>query len=545
MGLPQNYAASPGKCGDTMPPSTATRFPSMHREPDTGSVGADLVSARGGLPPCPVHHHDPGTEYRAPKDIDPDEIAGRHQVCPIGIKLRGKPVARWSNRPTCTELPMPSICTIVDTLQHAITETASLHARSSGFCQRASKLDAATFCQGLILGWLERPEASLAQLAQMLASCGVPISPQGLDQRFSPAAARLLQQVLEAVAKEGMPATSPVPLPLLQRFTAVEIDDSSIVSLPATLATLWKGSGGSGGGEAAVKLQVRLDLLWGSLLGPFLQDGKGPDKDAPMHDAPIVAGSLRIADLGYFSLRYLRRRTQADASWMSRYHPQTSVYLATGVYCRPLELAAQLAAAGDDPIDWEIELGKRERLPCRLLAIRVPEDVAAARRERLRKDAQRNGTQVSAASLALATWSIAVTNAALSVAEAFILLRARWQIEQLFRRWKDQGKIDESRSQNPWRILCELYAKLIACVLQHWLTVERCWSMPERSLTKAAQVVRDRAILLAVAFPSRRRLGMAIRTIHDAMAVACRLNPRCRHPNTYQTLQSPSLETLA
>jgi hypothetical protein len=440
---------------------------------------------------------------------------------------------------------MPSIGAIADTLQAAITETATAHARSSGFCQRTSKLDAATFCRGVILGWLEQPEASLAQLAQMLATCGVPISPQGLDQRFGPAAARLLQHVLEAVAQRGMPATTAVPLPVLQRFTAVEIDDSSLVSLPAALASLWQGSGGTRGGEAAIKLQVRLDLLWGSLAGPFLQDGKGPDKDAPMHAFPLTAGSLRIADLGYFNLRYLRRRSQAAAFWLSRYHPQTSVYLADGTYCRPGDLAARLAATGDQAVDWSIDLGKQERLPCRLLAIRVPDEVAAARRERLRKDAQRNGVQVSAASLALAAWSIAVTNTDLSVAEAFVLLRARWQIEQLFRRWKAQGKIDDWRSQNPWRILCEVLAKLSACVLQHWLSVEHCWRRPERSLTNAAQVVRDRAVLLAVAFPSRRRLIAAIRSIHAAMDVACRLNPRRRHPNTYQTLQSPSLEALA
>jgi hypothetical protein len=190
-------------------------------------------------------------------------------------------------------------------------------------------------------------------------------------------------------------------------------------------------------------------------------------------------------------------------------------------------------------------LGDRARIPCRLLAVRVPEEVAQARRERLRKDAQRNGTQVSEVSLALAAWTIVVTNAPVSVAEALVLLRARWQIEQLFRRWKDQGKIDEWRSAKPWRILCELYAKLIGCILQHWLTVERLWDQAERSLTKAGQVVRDKAVLLAYAFPSRRALIRAIRTIHAVMAVGCRLNPRRRHPNTYQLLLDPSLFPLA
>src|ERR1700730_15792728 len=124
---------------------------------------------------------------------------------------------------------MSSISAIVDALQTGITKTATAHARSSGFCQRQSKLDAATFCRGLILGWLERPEGSLSQLAQMVTACCVAISPQGLDQRFTPAAARLMQTVLETVATIGIPVAPPVTIPLLQRFAAFEIDDSSFI----------------------------------------------------------------------------------------------------------------------------------------------------------------------------------------------------------------------------------------------------------------------------------------------------------------------------
>ncbi|MBI1929081.1 hypothetical protein HYR99_33150 [Candidatus Poribacteria bacterium] len=33
-----------------------------------------------------------------------------------------------------------------------------------------------------------------------------------------------------------------------------------------------------------------------------------------------------------------------------------------------------------------------------------------------------------------------------------ILARVRWQIELLFKLWKNQGYLDEWRSQKPWRI---------------------------------------------------------------------------------------------
>jgi hypothetical protein len=42
-------------------------------------------------------------------------------------------------------------------------------------------------------------------------------------------------------------------------------------------------------------------------------------------------------------------------------------------------------------------------------------------------------------------------------------------MELLYKLWKQYGRIDEWRTANPWRILCELYAKLIGLLLQHWL----------------------------------------------------------------------------
>jgi hypothetical protein len=81
-------------------------------------------------------------------------------------------------------------------------------------------------------------------------------------------------------------------------------------------------------------------------------------------------------------------------------------------------------------------------------------------------------------------------------------------------------------------------------VLQHWLTTAT-WEQPERSLTNAAQMVRDHAVRLLCALGSRRQLAAAIRTIHACLAVGCRINPRRRRLNTYQRLLRPSLEALA
>ncbi len=44
-------------------------------------------------------------------------------------------------------------------------------------------------------------------------------------------------------------------------------------------------------------------------------------------------------------------------------------------------------------------------------------------------------------------------------------------MEMLYKLWKQYGRIDEWRTANRWRILCELYVKLIGLLLQHWLII--------------------------------------------------------------------------
>src|SRR5260370_31576543 len=77
-----------------------------------------------------------------------------------------------------------------------------------------------------------------------------------------------------------------------------------------------------------------------------------------------------------------------------------------------------------------------------------------------------------------------------SYEEILVLLRLRWQIERLFRLWKEGGKIDEWRTKKPYRILCEIYAKMCAMIIQQSLIQEGCWLDPLRSIVKAAACLR-------------------------------------------------------
>jgi Transposase DDE domain len=431
---------------------------------------------------------------------------------------------------------MTTIAHVAATMQEILTTTADEAARATKFVQRQSPVGGATFTQTLVFGFLANPQAALEELAQTAATLGVAVSPQALDQRFTEAAARCLERVLSHAITRAIAAT-PVAVPILERFTAVYLQDSSTIVLPDALADVWQGCGGSRPEHtvAALKLQVRLDLRTGRLEGPQLQDGRASDQD-PVLPTRLPAGSLRLADLGYWSLDALQELDAQQAFWLSRLQSSTAVWDTTG---QRWDLVSLLEAQPTAQVDLPIRLGATHRLPARLLAVRVPQEVADQRRRRLRAEARRTGRAVSAARLALAAWTILVTNVPaelLSLHEALVLARTRWQIELLFKLWKSQGQVDESRSHKPWRVLCEVYAKLLAMVVQHWLFLVSCWAYPDRSLSKAAHTVQKHALHLASAFGEPALLTRAIVTIQRCLAVGCRMNRRKKAPNTYQLL---------
>ena len=131
------------------------------------------------------------------------------------------------------------VADVAEAMQIVLTSTAEAAAGNSGFVQRRSKLTGPAFVQTLTFGWLSNPEATLEDLAQTASTVGVSISPQGLDQRFTPQAAACVLEVLQAAVARVLTA-DPVAIPILQRFPGgVMILDSTTLALPDPLACQW------------------------------------------------------------------------------------------------------------------------------------------------------------------------------------------------------------------------------------------------------------------------------------------------------------------
>jgi hypothetical protein len=430
-------------------------------------------------------------------------------------------------------------------MQDLLTTLAQRLARDTGFVQRDSKLDGATFVQTLVFTYLADPDATLDQLAQTAAALNVEITPAGLTQRFTQAAATFLQAVL-ALAVQRVLAAERLAIPILEQFAGVFIEDSTIIVLPDALRDLWHGCGNATEqGDAAVKLTLRLDLLTGQLAGLSLHDGRVHDSRAAHPVTSLPKESLYLADLGFFRLERLHQIDAQGGFFLSRLQAHTTVFDASGT--RWDDLAALLATQAAS-VDLSVTLGVRDRLPVRLIAVRVPQEVADQRRRRLRAEARRRGKSVSARHLALADWTIFITNAPvtrLPLSAVLVVARARWQIELLFKCWKSHGHIDESRSGKPWRVICDVYAKLLAMLVAHWLSLISLWAYPDRSLAKAVMTVQKYALQLAGGLWSQTRTLESLETIARVLAAGCRMNPRRKEPNTYQLLLAVSEHILA
>ncbi len=208
------------------------------------------------------------------------------------------------------------------------------------------------------------------------------------------------------------------------------------------------------------------------------------------------------------------------------------------------EVATLLAGLveGQTQREWLVDVGANKRLKqVRLLVKRVPAEVALQRQQRLREYAVKHSKPVNPVALDLANWTIIVTNvpaSMLSLEQAFVVMRARWQIELLFKLWKEHALIDEWTTSNHWRILCEVYAKLIAMVVHHWVMLLACWDDPHHSLTGVAEILREQVPTLVHGFCHQLTLGKALRLMRESVRGGCSTEARSTRLSTSRLVQS-------
>lgn len=425
-------------------------------------------------------------------------------------------------------------------LQRLFGEIAQTAAKESGVIQRTRKFNPVSLARTFVLGFLQDPRASDEKLAQMAVQCGAAVTPQAIEQRHTPRLVDFLERLFRGATKLVVGSDQALA-PILERFTSVTVIDSSTITLPDEMQKTFRGCGGSyGSGAAALKLQTELDLRSGALAHVEIEPGRSPDGATSRQDVRRGKGSLRISDLGYFALGVFAAMTQAGEYFLSRLQFGTHV-LHQGL---AVDVLTWLAKQPGPFVDVSVLLGQAQRLPSRLIAWRLPQEQANRRRQKLRQETiRKKGYEPSAARMAWCDWTILVTNVTedlLTPQEATVLYRARWQVELLFKRWKSQGLVADLSGSTAVRQMVRVWSRLLAVVVQHWLTVGTVWGDPTRSLHKVYEAVRAFVGRLAAALDSMTELERVLADMGQTFAKTCRRDKRSK-AGTFELLNDVGL----
>jgi hypothetical protein len=424
-------------------------------------------------------------------------------------------------------------------LQNVLGPQADILARTKGFVRRNQKITGSNFAQTLVFGFLNNPKMSYRQMRLVATFSKLNISSQGLEQRFNKTSAEFMKAVLDQAISQTISSSVGLDLELLNRFSKVYIQDGTVIDLPEACASVWQGLQASGNtGCSSLKLHVSWEYKTGQLSGLALANGREHDQQSPWFSQTREKGDLRIADLGFFDLDQFAQDHQCGAFWVSRYKHGTNLWQNGQL----VSLSDILRKKTSQVVDVEVLLGKHHRIPCRLLAFPLDDATTAEQVRKLRENARKRGTELPKERILLAGWAIFVTNAPLdllSPADVLTLYRLRWQIELLFRLWKSETFLDESTSRNPWRVLTEVYAKLIAVLIQHWFILISAWHIPDISMTLVASVIRQFIVPLHIYFNDYPNLlttlSLMVNALHDSVP---RLLKRKAHPSHFQLLMS-------
>lgn len=365
---------------------------------------------------------------------------------------------------------MPHLFT--SSLQSLTLKIASLPcdslARSTRFVRRTSrKLCPAGFLRTACLFGLQS-SASFSSFAQLWAVLHhQTLSKQAVHKRCSPAAVAFLEAILQAVitslmGRSALPEVSP------SLFKRILVQDSTTLALPKELASLFPGPANQRSRDrAALKIQATLDLVrnhWTHFrITPFTSNDQAASPDILNG---LQAGELVIRDLGYLVLDVFRQIHQRGAFFLSRWRYGLQVAL-PGSDAK-LDL---LKLIGNSTLwDGSVLLGE-QRLPVRLVAVRLPQAVAAQRRRKARAHRDKR-LHHSSKYYELLGWNIFITNVphTMLCAEALTkLYQLRWRIEIIFKTWKSHFQLEQMTYASAEQALIVVLAKLIWIC---WFTLE-------------------------------------------------------------------------
>ncbi len=310
-----------------------------------------------------------------------------------------------------------------------------------------------------------------------------PISKQALDKRFNEYSVEFMKEIFNKMMYSKNTTLKNLESTLNLHFDRVIINDSTSFILPEEFKDDFPGSGGVSS-SSAIKIQLQYKLLSGSFMRMDIFKGIKHDAEyLNIMEKDTENKDLKLADLGYFKIDYLRLIDDNGSSFISKVKCNTALYIKnptpeintngdikkSSEYIKIdiLELAKPLAQ-GETIELKDIYIGSKKELKSRLIVTKLTEENKAKREINHKENIRKKRGTLNPQKIGFNSINAYITNVPIQVLEptqVHELYTLRWQIEIMFKVWKSIFKINQVKKVKIERFKCFLYGRLIALLL--------------------------------------------------------------------------------
>jgi hypothetical protein len=341
--------------------------------------------------------------------------------------------------------------------------------KDSMFVQRQRKVTAISLLESVLYSDNDPSKVSLNDMAiYHRINYGLMLTRQALAKRFDKNATNFLKKLLGHLLESNLSESASIFTN--SKFKRITIKDSTSNQLPENLKSTYPGSGGSGS-KSSVRIQFEYDLKNLEVLELSVSAFNNQDKKNAKDTLDnIKRNDLVIRDLGYITFDILEEIGKRKAWYLSRLNPVTKVTdQATGTILDFVLIEEYMKHNGLCSIEKNVFIGAK-RLPVRLVIELVPDKIKEERLRKALKEGKKKGRVMSKEKRARLGLNLFLTNCPeqmLAASELRKIYGIRWQIELIFKAWKQTSGFHKIKKMNVDRFEFLLYAKLVLLML-HW-----------------------------------------------------------------------------
>jgi hypothetical protein len=390
-------------------------------------------------------------------------------------------------------------------------------AKETGFKQRSDqKIELKPFIVGFMMSFMAKSYSLLNWASAISLFLGKTVTKQSLQEKFDDRHLKAVKAVLQAALgqrfRQGIQyeAQAIRKWELFKHFPRVLIEDSTCQKVDASLHAVFPTTNdGKGSVAATVRIQTIYELVQNCFLFFKVESYRNNDQSAAENLFSVAQeGDLILRDRGYFILPVLGKMIHAGIYFLSLWKPQVAIWdVQTQKW---IDIAVYLRQIKGNVVDIPILLGKTDQIPVRLVCLRLPDDIAAAKRRNAKEKAAPK-VKHSEVYYELLGWNLFVTNvpqSIWSVLQISFAYRVRWRIETIFKCWKSifnfkefclYTKVGAGRIHVSLHLILLQYALMFDTVYNYFHEAVRQFHLtngkkgtkpPELSMLQTAELIR-------------------------------------------------------